>query len=1153
MLGNLRVGTKIILLVLILVTISVTLESINSQYMNRQTIEQSYSEKLKNSFQLQSQNLDKYLNQVGKEMKYFSKSETLTENFPALIETAKLETDSAKNITRQYRDFYKKEVFDKFAELKEFHDLFLLNNEGEILYKNSDLDLNKLKFHNSDNQIIDIHNQSFHVNKPVKESQNFFVYYTIPIFNRNNKVMGFLMIKEKLTSIVKNVFSNTMASLDKYEYQIFYRIKNDIHKVSGTEKSSMKEVVSYNENSLSTPYELATCNDKTKSEGHQITKDKNNNEILIYYNSYDGLNIGFLSSVDYDEITASLGSNNIYTWLIAAFIITLSLILSILFSRIITHPMNRLQKVLALISNGVLPRKLYTPLKDEVGEMVEIVNKIVTSLKNTASFAHRIGAGEFDNSFKPVSNKDILGVALVNMRESLQQADIKDELRNWVVTGVAEIGEILRSSSSMEELGDDILNYLSNRINAAQSVMYSSDGDESKEQFLTIITSYAYQKKKYLKGTIQFAQGLAGQAAAEKNNILRTEIPEDYFSITSGILGDHKPKCILVIPLITNDTVFGVLEFAGLNKFSQGQIEFLDEVSEMIARTIYNMQVNERTRSLLENAQKMSEELQSQQGELKESAHKMEQNQKEIEETNQKLEEQILNVNNAQKRTQALLENSSEIITIYDQEGVLKYVSPSVSHILGYKEKELVGKNDRYLVDDNDQSKVQDLYNKLLKNPKETYTIEYRYYKKTGDKVWLEATGKNMLKDPSINGIVFNSRDITERRKAEEEERKRGQMQALSENSTDLILRLDKKGNCFYINPTIEKLTHCKAADIIGKNISETSINEDIITAWTEITKTVFNENTNITNQVNFPSVSGERIMQLNGIPEHDENGKVESTLLVSHDITEQKLIETEIKNTSQKINDSINYAEIIQETILPDNQEIQAAFKESFIFFKPRDIVSGDFPWFHTKGDYAYIAAVDCTGHGVPGAMISIVGFFLLNNIISRDETPDAGKLLDELDHLVTSTFNQNEESSKIKDGMDIALCRINLKTNVIDYSGANRPLYIINKNGDLNEIKGNKFPIGGGLAYANKTNFTNNEVKLNEEDAIFFFSDGYPDQFGGDSETKFGPARIKSMLIENYNLPLEKISEITSNSFKNWKGDSKQTDDILLIGIKF
>ena len=293
--------------------------------------------------------------------------------------------------------------------------------------------------------------------------------------------------------------------------------------------------------------------------------------------------------------------------------------------------------------------------------------------------------------------------------------------------------------------------------------------------------------------------------------------------------------------------------------------------------------------------------------------------------------------------------------------------------------------------------------------------------------------------------------------------------------------------------------------------------------------------------------------MQLNGIPEHDDNGVVESTLLVSHDITEQKLIETEIKNTNQKINDSINYAEIIQETILPDNQEIQETFKDSFIFFKPRDVVSGDFPWFYTKGNYAYLAAVDCTGHGVPGAMISIVGFFLLNNIISRDEAPNAGELLDELDYLVTSTFNQNEESSKIKDGMDLALCRINLKTNELDYAGANRPLYIISPRGELTEVKGDKFPIGGGLAYANKTTFKNNVINLNEGDSVFFFSDGYPDQFGGESETKFGPARIKSMLTDNYNLPLKEISKITAKSFNEWKGKGKQTDDVLLIGIKF
>ena len=1155
MLGNLRVGTKIILLVLILVVISVSLESINSQYMNRKIIEQTYSEKLKNSFELQSQNLDKYLEQTERQLKHLANSEYFDGNIKVLTELNEIVNDSTERKAKEYRKWFKDRLFDKFAEIKDFDDIYLLNTEGTVIYKNSDLEYTNVKFHNADNQSVVFQNQSFHINKPVREHQKFFVYYSISILDENNNQQGFILLKEDLKKIVKEFYSSKISNIQGYEYQVFYRLKDEIYKIAETQElSTINSTIPYNEDAPSSPYELATSNNDKKSEGWiPVSVNESGDEKSIYYNTYKKLGVGFISSVNYNEITSSLSTNNIYTWLIAIIIIVLSLILSILFSRIITHPMNRLQKVLALVSNGVLPRKLHTPLKDEVGEMVGIVNKIVASLKSTASFAHRIGAGEFDNSFRPISKKDILGVALVNMRESLQQADIKDELRNWVVTGVAKMGEILRSSSSMEELGDDILNYLSNRINAAQAVMYVTEEDDAGEKFLTIIASYAYQKKKYLKGTIKFAQGLAGQAAVEQNNILRTEIPEDYLKITSGILGDHKPNCILLIPLITNEKVFGVLEFAGFSEFTKGQIEFLDEVSEMIARTIYNMQVNERTRNLLENAQKMSHELQSQQNELKKSANKMEQNQKEIEETNQKLEEQVLNVNNAQKRTQALLENSSEIITIYDQEGVLKYVSPSVSHILGYKEKELVGKNDRYLVDERDQGKVEEMYNTLLDNPKEAHTIEFQYYKKTGAKVWLEATGKNMLKDPAINGIVFNSRDITERRKAEEEERKRGQMQALSENSTDLILRLDKKGNCFYINPTIEKLTNCKAIDILGKNISETVINEEITKSWMEATNSVFEKNTNVTNQVNFPSISGERIMQLNGIPEHDENGNVESTLLVSHDITEQKLIETEIKNTNQKINDSINYAEIIQETILPDNQEIQETFKESFIFFKPRDVVSGDFPWFYTKGDYAYLAAVDCTGHGVPGAMISIVGFFLLNNIISRDETPNAGQLLDELDHLVTSTFNQNEESSKIKDGMDLALCRINLKTNELDYAGANRPLYIVNPKGDLTEVKGDKFPIGGGLAYANKTTFKNNLIELNEGDSVFFFSDGYPDQFGGESETKFGPSRIKSMLTDNYNLPLKEISKITAESFKEWKGKGKQTDDVLLIGIKF
>jgi serine phosphatase RsbU (regulator of sigma subunit) len=301
--------------------------------------------------------------------------------------------------------------------------------------------------------------------------------------------------------------------------------------------------------------------------------------------------------------------------------------------------------------------------------------------------------------------------------------------------------------------------------------------------------------------------------------------------------------------------------------------------------------------------------------------------------------------------------------------------------------------------------------------------------------------------------------------------------------------------------------------------------------------------------EMDFPSEKGERIMQVNAIPEYDENENLESVLVVSHDITERKLIELEIQNKNKKIADSINYAKRIQNAILPDNSVIHKSLPDSFILYKPKDVVSGDFPWYIETGDSIFIAAVDCTGHGVPGALLSLIGYFLLNDIVRSRKVTDPGKILDILDEGVTTTLRQDQNETK--DGMDIALCRIDKKSRNIEFSGAHRPLYLM-KNGEMEQIKGNKFAIGGGI-YKNQTNFTSHSLKLAKGDSIYFCSDGYPDQFGGPQNRKFGPKRLRELIAEIHELPMAEEFKIFDEKWETWKGDEKQTDDVLLIGIKF
>jgi serine phosphatase RsbU (regulator of sigma subunit) len=295
--------------------------------------------------------------------------------------------------------------------------------------------------------------------------------------------------------------------------------------------------------------------------------------------------------------------------------------------------------------------------------------------------------------------------------------------------------------------------------------------------------------------------------------------------------------------------------------------------------------------------------------------------------------------------------------------------------------------------------------------------------------------------------------------------------------------------------------------------------------------------------------------MQVNAIPEYNENKEIESILVVSNDITERKEAELEILSVNKKITESINYAKRIQSAIIPDTKILQNALPNSFVYYKPRDVVSGDFPWFvyAPEDGLIYVAAVDCTGHGVPGALISLIGYFILNDIVNQHHNFTSGEILDLLDQGVTKTLRQDDSASTTRDGMDIGLCKINLKTQELEYSGAHRPLYFV-QNGEIIEVKGDRFPIGGGQ-HKKRTGFTTTKLKYNQSDQIYIFSDGLPDQFGGaeNSLMKYSPRKLRDVILENQNLNMNEMYNTIDHSFESWKGNHKQTDDVLLLGIKF
>lgn len=258
------------------------------------------------------------------------------------------------------------------------------------------------------------------------------------------------------------------------------------------------------------------------------------------------------------------------------------------------------------------------------------------------------------------------------------------------------------------------------------------------------------------------------------------------------------------------------------------------------------------------------------------------------------------------------------------------------------------------------------------------------------------------------------------------------------------------------------------------------------------------------------------------------------------------------IELQNRRISDSINYAKRIQQAIIPQQKEIENILDDHFTVYRPKDVVSGDFPWVYKKGDYIYFGAVDCTGHGVPGAMLSLIGHLLLNGIVNvENEVKTPAQVLIELHHKIVKTLKQDVEGNNASDGMDIALCRINTKEKEVMYSGAHRPLYHMS-GGVVNQYKGDRFPIGG-VQYKGQNNFTDTVLSVEEKDSIYFFSDGMPDQFGGEEKRKFGAKRIRKIIEDNDGKSMSEMKAVFESYLDKWMLEERQLDDILMIGVQF
>lgn len=505
---------------------------------------------------------------------------------------------------------------------------------------------------------------------------------------------------------------------------------------------------------------------------------------------------------------------------------------------------------------------------------------------------------------------------------------------------------------------------------------------------------------------------------------------------------------------------------------------------------------------------------------------------------------------------QNIVNNAQDIIYTTNTEGKFTFANSSGSSVMGYEKDELIGQFFTEMVHPEHIDYVRKFYTNQLRNKTKRSYLEFKGLTKKKETVWL---GQNIttLTSPSnpdkvigFQGVVrnINKRKIAERKLQKSEE----SFRVIVNTINDLFYLFDFRTDRFeYISPNTEQVLGIEQEFFFtGKSFfSEFVHNEDRAAAMKAEARLLKGESYNIEYRV----INNGRTkwIQDRAFPIMNDSGRVISYSGVSRDITEVKTANLIIEQQNDEISQSISYAKNIQDSTLLDIEEITSIYEDCFIFFNPRDVLSGDFYLldnFQTQdlGNLTAFVIADCTGHGVPGGMLSFLCNSLLREAFASPQVNSPSEVLDFAKEKLADLFRSNSDKH-IYDGMDISLCAMSEDKSTIYYSGANLPLTII-RDGDHFEIRGDRQHVG----YSRKSElFETQIIDIQKGDMIYLFSDGYQDQFGGERGKKYMKRRLKELLIRIHKLPLVEQYDIIKLEFHNWKGEHHQVDDVAVMGI--
>lgn len=403
------------------------------------------------------------------------------------------------------------------------------------------------------------------------------------------------------------------------------------------------------------------------------------NEIIELLTSIQEKQNGLTAKAE-NQLVESASNLQTMTLIFGIAIVALGLLFAFLLMRNITRPINYIRDVVVKMGRGELVDDKNTKFnKDEIGEMAKAMDQLVTGLKGTTLFAKNIGEGKYDSQFAPLSSNDVLGNALLEMRDNLAKVAEDDKRRNWASEGLAKFAEILRENTSeVSKLSDTVISSLVKYLNANQGALYLIDDTDATEKTMSMTACYAWNKKKYMGHQVYYGEGLVGQCWQEGDVIFLTDVPDNYIKISSG-LGDANPTCILIVPLKVNDQIFGVVEIASFNVIKDFEIDFVRKIAESLGSTISSVKVNAKTQRLLEESQELTEQMRAQEEEMRQNMEELQATQEEMERSQFESEVTMNAI------------NSAVSVCEFGVDGLFQKANQNYLNLLGYRAQELGG------------------------------------------------------------------------------------------------------------------------------------------------------------------------------------------------------------------------------------------------------------------------------------------------------------------------------------------------------------------------------------------------------------------------------------------------------------------------------